>query len=262
MNIDPLTRSKYTMITNFSEELAVEFGLDIAVFLENIAYWIRKNSANEKHFYDGRFWSYNSYPAFKKIFPIWSIQSIRTIIRKCVQHNLIIIGNYNLKDYDNTNWYTLSDKGLSYFPRLRGLVLNTPVDSNSTPVEINRPIPKEINTIRKDNNNISDLPKVSEKEIIEAYHEVLPDNPKIKVADRKLSSQLKDMVKGWPKYSAGGKSFTIEGFKAFLSAIKLHQPRFLRAYETKEGNKRQNNLRTITREVNLAKLINGEFNFK
>jgi len=139
---------------------------------------------------------------------------------------------------------------------------DSPETENPAPVKPSLYKTKITSLENKDNNNVSDLEKITEKQIIEAYHEVLPDNPKIKVADRKLSSQLKAMVKGWPKYSSSGKSFTIEGFKAFLTAIKVNQPGFLRVYVTKEGNKRQNNLRTITREVNLAKFVNGEFNFK
>lgn len=151
------------MITNFNEQIFVDFkSIDIAVFIENIAYWIRKNSANKRHFYDGRTWSYNSFEAFTKMFPGWSIQTVRTIIKKCVKHELLIIGNYNIKSYDKTNWYTLTDKALAYFPALQNLrhdLLDTPhnphpdssVNINVPSVEINTPIPKLLTTTRNIN---------------------------------------------------------------------------------------------------------------
>jgi len=53
------------MITNFCEALATELQeLENTVFIENLSYWIRKNSANNNISYEGRYWSYNSYPAF------------------------------------------------------------------------------------------------------------------------------------------------------------------------------------------------------
>ena len=36
-------------------EVAVKYGVDEAIMLENIVFWIRKNQANNKHFYDGEY---------------------------------------------------------------------------------------------------------------------------------------------------------------------------------------------------------------
>ncbi len=102
---------------------------------------------------------------------------------------------------------------------------------------------------------------VNMAEVTDAYHEVLPDSPKIRVIDTRLANQIKKMINNWPKYSSSGQEFTLQGFKDFLLAIKQHQPRFLLPYNTDKG-KGHNNLRTITHETNLAKLINNEFNFK
>ncbi len=124
-------------------------------------------------------------------------------------------------------------------------------------------------SLKENINTISDFEEPKQKlkktvnveEIKEAYHEVLPDSPKIRVIDTKLANQINKMIKNWSKYSSSGQGFTIQGFKDFLNAIKQHQPRFLLPYNTEKG-KGHNNLRTITHETNLAKLINNEFNFK
>lgn len=122
------------------------------------------------------------------------------------------------------------------------LVLNTISDFKKSPIENSQEV-------------------VKEEEIIQAYHETLPESPKVRVVDKKLSQQLKGLVKNWPKYQPDGESFTLQSFKRFLLAIKRTNPGFMKPYMTASGNRRQNNLRTFTREVNIAKLLNGEFNF-
>jgi hypothetical protein len=103
--------------------------------------------------------------------------------------------------------------------------------------------------------------KIKPEQIADVYHETLPDSPKIKVIDDKLANQLKAMVNKWPKYSSEGKAFSLESFKNYLLAIKSSQPKFLEEYRTKEGGKRKNNLRTLTRDKNICQLLNNEFSF-
>jgi hypothetical protein len=99
------------------------------------------------------------------------------------------------------------------------------------------------------------------KEAIDVYHEVLPELPKIRKADQRLKNQIRAMIREWPTFSKDGAKFTLDSFGRFLQAIKDMHPKFLLSYKTREGNRRQNNLRTITRPTNLAKFVNGEFNF-
>jgi predicted DNA-binding transcriptional regulator len=108
----------------------------------------------------------------------------------------------------------------------------------------------------KDSNIITD------DEIVKIYHAELPENPGIKVVDWKLSKQLQKMRRDWPKYSSSGQSFSLEAFREFLIGLKTYQPGFLKPYQSESGRTIQNNLRNITRETNLAKIVNGEFNFK
>jgi DNA-binding transcriptional regulator GbsR (MarR family) len=111
----------------------------------------------------------------------------------------------------------------------------------------------------KDNNNISDNPSfVKTEEVVNAYHETLPESPKIRVIGNQISNQIKRMQQDWPKY-ANGKQFTLESFIKFLTIILTRYPWFLNKYTTDGGNIRQNNLTNITREQNIVKIINGEF---
>lgn len=47
------------MIHNFDINIAEKYGINAAIILQNMYYWIEKNRANEKHFHDGYYWTYN-----------------------------------------------------------------------------------------------------------------------------------------------------------------------------------------------------------
>lgn len=100
----------------FDIGIATKYDTSVAIFLNNLAFWVQKNMGNEKHFYEGRYWTYNSLDAFSLIFPYWSKDQIRTVIKKCLKHDLILIGNFNKQGYDRTQWFTLTDAGLALFP--------------------------------------------------------------------------------------------------------------------------------------------------
>ena len=51
---------KDLMIHHFTVGVAREYGLNEAVILQNIYYWVDKNATNRRHLHDGRYWTYNS----------------------------------------------------------------------------------------------------------------------------------------------------------------------------------------------------------
>lgn len=102
---------------------------------------------------------------------------------------------------------------------------------------------------------------INSNDIVNLYHELLPNSPKIKVIDSQLDAQLKRLQKDWPKYNSSKEMFTLDGFARFLRVLKTKLPGFLEPYPTASGKARQNNLRTFTRPTNIAKCINGEFSF-
>ena len=60
------------MTHQFDTDLAKEYGVDIAIVVNNIAFWLQKNKANKKHIYDGKVWTYNTTKAFTELFPYWT----------------------------------------------------------------------------------------------------------------------------------------------------------------------------------------------
>lgn len=97
---------------SFDPLVAKEIGIECAILLYNIEYWIEKNKANNKHFYEGRYWTYNSTKAFAELFPYMSERVIYKTLQKLIEKGYIIKGNFNKNSFDRTCWYALGDKML------------------------------------------------------------------------------------------------------------------------------------------------------
>jgi len=93
----------------FIVEEAVNFGIEEAIILNNIRFWIDKNEANNKHFHDESYWTYNSYAAYALLFPYMTINQIKRAITNLENKGIIESGNYNTSPYDKTKWYRLKD---------------------------------------------------------------------------------------------------------------------------------------------------------
>ena len=98
---------------SFDVEIAKKYGVNCAIILQNLAYWIRHNEANERNYYDGNYWTYNSVKAFGELFPYISKRQISTALQKLIDEKIIITGNYNKSAYDRTLWYAITEKGKS-----------------------------------------------------------------------------------------------------------------------------------------------------
>lgn len=88
--------------------VAKQYGLEESIFLEAVMYWYRTNRAENRNYYDGRWWTHNSLAAFEQLFPWWSGKQLRRIINSCKDQGAIITGNYNKDRRDRTVWYTPS----------------------------------------------------------------------------------------------------------------------------------------------------------
>jgi len=83
--------------------LAKIIGLNEAIFLQQLHYWLQKSS----HHYDGRAWVYNTYQGWQEQFPFWGVNTIRRIVEKLEQMGVILAGNYNQSRIDKTKWYSI-----------------------------------------------------------------------------------------------------------------------------------------------------------
>jgi hypothetical protein len=97
----------------FDVEFATEYGILEAILFQNIAFWIEKNRANDKQYFDGKYWTYNSTRAFQQLFPYASAKKINNALANLIDAGLLEVGNYNKSAYDRTRWFALTEKAYS-----------------------------------------------------------------------------------------------------------------------------------------------------
>ena len=102
---------------SFDIEIAKQYGIEEAVLLKNLYHWTQKNKANNKHFHDGKYWTYNSSKAFKEMFPYMSERTILRKLSNLQEKGLIEIGNFNETKYDRTQWYALTSEAIILIER-------------------------------------------------------------------------------------------------------------------------------------------------
>lgn len=93
--------------------LAKSIGLNEAIVLQQIHYWIRKSN-NLK---DGHKWIYNSMPNWQKQFNFWSLPTVKRVFRSLEKQGLIITANYNKAGFDKTKWYRINYEKLQHVSR-------------------------------------------------------------------------------------------------------------------------------------------------
>lgn len=101
------------MYHSFDADIAAEYGIPEAIFLCNIAFWVKQNTLNKHNYFEGRYWTYNSLSAYAGLFPYMSKSTIQRVIKHLKDEGLILAGNFNNDRFNHTNYYTLTEKGLS-----------------------------------------------------------------------------------------------------------------------------------------------------
>lgn len=112
---------------HFNTELAKEIGVDEAIVCYNLEFWLKKNMANNKHFHDGKYWTYNSAKSWSILFDFWTQKQITRIMKSLKDKGIIEVGNYNKLKYDRTNWYTLTKRYYCIIPNGQ---MDIPEESN------------------------------------------------------------------------------------------------------------------------------------
>lgn len=96
-----------------SRELAKIVGLNEAIVLQQIHYWIEINRKANKNFYEGRYWTYNSIRAWHEDnFDFWSLNTVQRTFSKLENQGLLISGNFNKDPRDKTKWYSIDENAV------------------------------------------------------------------------------------------------------------------------------------------------------
>jgi hypothetical protein len=210
---------------SFPTIVAKEVGVVEAVILQHIYFWYVENMRNKRNYYDGKYWTYNSYSSFQEVFYYLSKPQIKRIIHKLEIDGFIKSGNYNKLSIDRTKWYTMTDKCLRLFSgesltNSRTDEIGKPTDEIGKPTdEIGKPLPNintNINTdIREDarnkissdtstqkenfNNSISDKKgkeKSSAKKEKSAWRKLIESGAKIKDLTKEVEDRKEFIIEG------------------------------------------------------------------
>lgn len=101
------------MYHSFNAETAKEVGVNAAIILGHLEFFMRHNADNDRNFRDGRYWTYESRKSMAKRYPYLSDKQIRTALKRLEDGGYIVSGCYNKTAYDRTKWYSVTDRGLS-----------------------------------------------------------------------------------------------------------------------------------------------------
>lgn len=89
--------------------LAVKIGLNEAILLQQLDYWL--NHAEKEH--DGRMWIYKSYEKWQEQdFPFWSVSTVKRIVKRLREINLIDTESLSDNFNNRVNYYTINRKEL------------------------------------------------------------------------------------------------------------------------------------------------------
>lgn len=181
---------------SFDGEFAKEHGVNEAIMYQYFSYWIAKNKANDKHFYDGYTWTYNSQKALTELFPFWNRAKIQRIISSLENQGLLIKGNYNQLAYDRTTWYALPkfEQSVVQNQTVNCSDLNNEQFKNEQPIPINYQLTKQLTTENKDIVEQSSTAPIPYEEIVQYLNQKTGKNFKStsKATQRHIKARFTD----------------------------------------------------------------------
>lgn len=89
--------------------LAKVLGLNEAIVIQQIHYWIKINEQKKTNFHDNRYWTYNSLKQWHEDnFDFWSFDTVKRTFARLEKQGVLLVGNYNPDPRDRTKWYAIN----------------------------------------------------------------------------------------------------------------------------------------------------------
>ena len=172
------------MTYHFDGAVAEMYGVDGAVFISRLQFWIEKNAANDRHFHAGRYWTYNSLRAMEKLFPFWSRRQIERIVKKLKDAGVLLTANYAKDSHDRTLFYALDESKLPISPFGGDLSPNgdTPLSPNGDKLSPNgEMINEQLKTQIREEEDKANKPEISNKpqQVADRYNAICVSLPQV-----------------------------------------------------------------------------------
>lgn len=199
-----------TKTHSFNISDAENHGVNKAILLHNLRFWLDKELANtdrdEKDSgpkvreHDGTeyVWTYNSASAFSVLFPYMTAKSIGRWLRELEDDGVIISAVHNKQKYDKTKWYTMPEYSVAQ--KRKSVAQNETTDwdiSGNLLSETGQPIP-DINTdVITDTGESSDSQLENSKKVRQEIWEALISVLNYSVEDmtKNIRGQMNNAVK-------------------------------------------------------------------
>lgn len=123
---------KNSSVLVLDKDLACILGLNEALVLEQINYWLEMNKKNNRNFHEGRYWTYNTIKDWQKEFPFWSESTIKRIFKRLRDMEIIIVDNFNVYQMDRTLWYSIDYEKLE---EITSVSISSDEDTDSSQFE-------------------------------------------------------------------------------------------------------------------------------
>jgi len=201
----------------FLIEDAVKYGVEKAVIIQNIRFWLEKVAANDKdsHKHDGYYWTYNSARAFADIFPYFNKSKVHRLLTQLEDDGIIMSGNFNKAKYDRTKWYSMPE--FSIFDNSNNQVAEVQNESSESAT----PIPYVISDVSADviSNTITD------KKVKKRKHD-MPDD--FTATDKQVERcqeygiNVNELIGGFDDFHSSKGNQYVDWSKAFNTWITNH----------------------------------------
>ena len=162
---------------HFDGAVAEMYGVDGAVFISRLQFWIEKNEANDRHYHEGRYWTYNSLRAMEKLFPFWSRRQIERIVKNLKDKGVLLTANYARDSYDRTLFYALDESKLPISPFGGDLSPNgdNPLSPNGEMIN------EQLKTHIREEEDKANKPEISNKpqQLADRYNAICTNLPRV-----------------------------------------------------------------------------------
>ena len=95
---------------SFNVDLAIKYGVECAIVLGHIAFWIGVNKRKKKNFKDGKTWICQTRKDITAAVPYLTADRVRRLTDKLCRLGVIVKGNHNRSAIDKTIWYAFADE--------------------------------------------------------------------------------------------------------------------------------------------------------
>lgn len=120
-----------------SPELASRIGLNEAIVLQQICYWLEDTTSGVQ--YDGKRWVYNTIEEWTEQFPFWSEKTVKRALTSLKSRGLIYVEQLKKTQHDRTNYYAINHAN----PLLTDGDKMTPSTRSNCPVRKGQSVPMD-----------------------------------------------------------------------------------------------------------------------